>query len=298
MKILMAMINYNTSLKTISCLKSVLNLNTVHNLDIIVIDNSTNIKEKIILKEYLEILIDNKFLITYVDSNGNIGYAKAMNPQIKKALEYKYDYIWLLNNDLELESNALDILISFAIAHPKGIYCSLQKDFVNRNKIIETGTINMDSFKGYAIPTYKNSDEFIEVDAVLGASLVIDVKIVEETNIFLSEHYFIYMEENDYCYRMKLLGYKSYVVMKSIVYHEAGGSGGTGNPLIWYYRIRNLLLFKYEFQSNRIKVFLLGIYFIIMTIVRYRLKINFVKASIFAFIDAYFNRNEKSKREF
>ena len=54
----------------------------------------------------------------------------------------------------------------------------------------------------------------------------------------------MYGEETDYCYRLKKLGIKSYVVPKSIVIHKGSESMKGKHYLEAYYRRRNFLYFE------------------------------------------------------
>jgi GT2 family glycosyltransferase len=58
-----------------------------------------------------------------------------------------------------------------------------------------------------------------KIDYIIGASFFITKKVLDDIGD-LSEDYFLYFEEIDYCLRAKEKGYGIYPVSESIVYHK------------------------------------------------------------------------------
>ncbi|KKQ42911.1 MAG: hypothetical protein US61_C0019G0011, partial [Parcubacteria group bacterium GW2011_GWE2_37_8] len=99
-------VNWNNAKDTVDCIESI---------------------KKIIYRNYKIFLIDNgsgdgsfvKFQSLYAGISGieilrlndNLGFSGGNNIGIKKALDEKFDYVLLLNNDTTVEPNFLDELI-------------------------------------------------------------------------------------------------------------------------------------------------------------------------------------------
>lgn len=185
------------------------------NLKVVVVDNaSINNEGRRIGKKFPWMhLIQNK---------ENYGFAKGNNIGIKYALKkFNPDYIFLLNNDTEIKSNAIKNMIEFAESRKDiGIVgCKL----LYPNKLIQHagGWI-----KPFGMGHYGNREEdkgqydkIKEVDYVTGAAFLIKREIIEKIGL-LDEGFSPYFrEEVDFCFRAKKLGYKIIYYPKSKIIH-------------------------------------------------------------------------------
>ena len=93
----------------------------------------------------------------------------------------------------------------------------------------------------------KNYYEPIEVDSVIGACMVVRRQAIEQVGL-LDEDYFLFLEETDWCYRMKRAGWKIYHVPQAEIYHSQGKSAEREKrkAKIEYYRSR-----YHFFKKNR-----------------------------------------------
>ena len=282
-KVLVCSINFNTSIKTIEMIESANFFNSLNIFELFIIDNSDNRIEQQTMQRYCENSINK---INYIKSSENVGYALAMNPFFDYAKNNNFDSIIFMNNDLILEKDALDLLVNFSKKYPDGIYCSLQKSNDKERLITCTGTIKTDTIIGGRMAPFVDGD-FIEVDFVISAVMLIDISVYKKYGIKFNEFYFLYVEENDLCYRYKKYGIKSYVVNNSICYHDNGGSsGGIKNPLIWYYRIRNTLRYDWRVRNLspinlRIKIF----YLFLVTLKKHKLNKKFYLSYYYSLLD-------------
>lgn len=266
-KVLVCSINYNTSDKTIAMIESA-NIHKSKNIfDLFIIDNSEEHSELLKMENYCR---DND--IHYTKSSDNIGYALAMNPFFDYAATNEYYAIVFMNNDLILHNNALDYIVDFSIKYPDGIYCSLQKSNDIDRIVTCTGTINTDTIIGGYMAPYVPG-EYIAVDFVISAVMLIPTSLYIKYKIKFNEFYFLYVEENDLCYRYKKMGIKSYVVNDSICYHDNGGSsGGIKNPNIWYYRMRNTLRYDRHVRAiGMLRLWIKLFYLFLVTLKNHKL---------------------------
>jgi GT2 family glycosyltransferase len=93
----------------------------------------------------------------------------------------------------------------------------------------------------------RNYDEPIEVDSVIGACMMVRPDAIHQVGP-LDEDYFLFLEETDWCYRMKKAGWKVYHVPQAEVYHFQGKSAGTDKKRarVEYFRSR-----YHFFKKNR-----------------------------------------------
>ena len=181
------------------CLKKIPNKSKI-----IIVDNS---KDFFLKKKLKKIFPKIKFLI----NKNNFGYGKANNIGI---LNVKTKYAFILNPDailkkntiIELKKAAQSLLNNFAIISP-----------------------NLDNNYGY----FKNRKEInishnlLDVDYVKGFAMLLNLEKINKKKIF-DENFFLFLEEIDFCKRIKNLGEKIYIVKKSRIIH-AGKSSSNDN---------------------------------------------------------------------
>ncbi len=91
-------------------------------------------------------------------------------------------------------------------------------------------------------------DRPVEVEAVLGACLFVRAEVIEQVGM-IDEGYFFFLEETDWCHRIRAAGWKVMHLPDAFVIHLYGESTKKKTPLrtrIEYYRSRYLF-----FRKNR-----------------------------------------------
>ena len=176
------------------CIKSI-----NQNIPIIVVEHSNNRN----FKEELEQKYNN---LTCILSNSNLGMGVGNNIGIKAA---NTDYVLILNPDVVLEKNTIEEL--FLASKDLSNYTILapqEKNFANY------GTFNKKK------SNKKIEDSPFEVDFVDGFAMLLNKKKFSETDYF-DESFFMYLENNDLCKRVKDKGGSIYVVPRSKINHLA-----------------------------------------------------------------------------
>jgi hypothetical protein len=85
----------------------------------------------------------------------------------------------------------------------------------------------------------------IEVDSVIGACMIVRKEAIEQVG-FLDQDYFLFLEETDWCWRMKKAGWKVFHVPNVQIYHLQGGSKNQLPAQAWLEYYRSL----YKFFKN------------------------------------------------
>jgi GT2 family glycosyltransferase len=89
--------------------------------------------------------------------------------------------------------------------------------------------------------------EPVEVDSVIGAGMMVRRDTMEQVGL-LDEGYFLFLEETDWCYRMRKAGWKIYHDPRVEIYHFQGKSAERekSRARVEYYRSR-----YHFFKKNR-----------------------------------------------
>ena len=164
------------------------------NIPIIVVENSNNQK----FKNRLESKYQN---LKCILAESNLGMGAGNNIGIKEA---KTEFILILNPDVLLEKNTLDELF---LASQKlsnfSIIAPLEKKYIN-----------------YGIPNNKNDEFPFEVQWVDGFAMLLNKKKFKE-EIYFDEEFFMYLENNDLCKRVKNNGGSIFIVPNAKINHLA-----------------------------------------------------------------------------
>lgn len=246
-KVFIVLLNYNGYKDTLKCIDSINNKENEFNDNIIVVDNNSTDNSKNILEK------DKR--IHFIETNENGGFAKGNNIGIKYAIENNAQYIILLNNDTEIEENAISILVQAAEKDSSvGIVGSRIMYFDNKELINYCGG-KIDWLKGATIhENYKRKyiDKGINykyTEFITGCCMLIKREVIEKIG-YLPEEYFMYYEDTDYCVKAKENGYKLGLCEDSVIYHKVSvSSGGENSPFSIKWGNRNRLVFINKYKK-------------------------------------------------
>lgn len=102
---LFVVLNFNGWQETLRCMDSIFG-QTHKNFDIMLIDNGSHDDSLEHLKHF-----EDKKQVIYIKQPKNLGFAGGVNVGIRYAIEHKYTYVSLLNNDATIAKDWLGILI-------------------------------------------------------------------------------------------------------------------------------------------------------------------------------------------
>ena len=241
-------VNWNTRDLLEQCLSSV--YATTHDIpfEVFVVDNaSSDGSVEIVRERFPEVQL--------IENEENLGFAKANNQAIR---ESKGRYILLLNSDTVVLSGAIERMIEFMDGHPEagavgakllnpdGSFQASYNDFPTPlSELVLLAGLSRVVYNPY-YPSYPPdlSNERRECDWVGGACLMVRKEAIEEVGL-LDENYFMYVEEVDWCYRLRKAGWKVYYLPEAQIVHWGGQSSrrerGKARRLL---RKSELLFFK------------------------------------------------------
>lgn len=243
-KVFIIILNWNNYKDTKKCLISLEKID-FPNYKIIVIDNGSTDGSGKKLKEIFP-------SYTFILNKENLGYTGGNNLGIKRAIDEGADYILILNNDTKVVNpNFLYKMIeqmneepSVGIIGPK-VFSS---DGIVQETILFVPTllnsIRESLFFKIHRKTKKNYDVAQFVDAVSGVCWLIRREVIQNIGL-LDEDYFMYGEEQDYCYRAEKAGWKiMYYPVESVVHYKNPEDKNISRTYRQYiYARRNIILF-------------------------------------------------------
>lgn len=208
--------------------------------DIFVADNASN-------DDSISFLINNYPDINVIKNNENGGFSKGYNDALKK-INYKY-YV-LLNSDIEVTKNWVTPIINLMDNDQKIAVCQPKLlSYSNNQKYEYAGAAGgfIDKYgypfcRGRIFTTIENDnsqyDDSKEIFWATGAAMFVRAEIYHKIG-GLDEDFFAHMEEIDFCWRVKNLGYKVMYCPESVVYHVGGGTLPKNNSKKTYLNFRN-----------------------------------------------------------
>ncbi|MDB5152504.1 MAG: putative glycosyltransferase [Mucilaginibacter sp.] len=182
------------------------------NVNIIVVDNgSTDGTRKFIENAYPDLEL--------IKTNTNLGFGQANNIGIKKALQTRADYVFLLNQDGYVQTGTIRKLVEFHLAHSdygvlspqqmNGDGSALDKKF---ESIVLSNNCIINSFDDCGTTIYN-------VYFVMAAFWLVSAACLKKVGLF-DPIFFHYGEDGDYLSRVRYHGFKIGVDMDSIGYHD------------------------------------------------------------------------------
>ncbi|MGE5446619.1 MAG: glycosyltransferase family 2 protein [Ignavibacteriales bacterium] len=250
-KVATVIVNWNKKDYVLNLLNSLKTLD-YQNHEIIVIDNaSTDGSVEAIKQQFPRIQV--------IVNSENLGGSGGFNTGIKHALKKGgYKYIWLLDNDVEVEKDTLTELVeTLEINKNVGIVGSAMYDLSNREGLIEIGNFMnlsrgiMWGNKRFALKEDIEKD-FYFVDSVSGCSLCASTEAIANVGIW-DENFFIYCDDVDWNIRFREKGYKIAAVSKSRIWHLPWEFKVGFNTV--YYANRNMLYLMNKHLASLNKIF-------------------------------------------
>ncbi len=201
--------------------------------------------------------------ITVVQNSKNNGYAGAYGIFLENAfIVKKYDAVILLNPDVIVDRKWSLQLVSAAYADPmiaiaQSKVLQLDKNGIQSERISSFG--GMLHYLGFGLLKRKEDarSKRGETDFCVGTSMLIKREAYEMCG-GLDHDFFMYLEDLDLSWRMRICGYQCIVATDSVVWHHyVFNRTGDKNRRKFYYVERNRLFCLWKNYSYRTLVLLL-----------------------------------------
>lgn len=215
--------------------------------DIIVADNGST-------DDSLSFLQQNFPAVNVLPFPENYGFAEGYN---RAVAQLDYEYVVLLNSDVEASPGWLEPLLEYVESHPEVAACQ-PKLLSYRNKDsfeyagASGGFIDRYGFvfcRGRIFDTVEKDcrqyDDITDIFWATGACLFIRREDYLSAG-GLDASFFAHMEEIDLCWRLHLMNRRVVVVPQSVMYHLGGATLDAADTRKTYLNFRNNLLMLYK----------------------------------------------------
>lgn len=240
-------VNYNTRDLLRDCLRSVFSAQTQTDLSVWVVDNAS--------RDGSVMMVRDEFPhVRLLASKHNGGYSYANNLALRelfgtddgrwtmgssKPQPTRFpppDYVMLLNSDTVVPEGAIDRLAAYMEQHP-------DVGAAGPKLVLADGSLDLACRRSFPTPTafiyhaaglsklfprsrrfgrynmtYLDPDVETEVDAVVGACMLVRGAVVREVGL-LDESFFMYGEDLDWAFRIKQYGWRIMYVPSAVVHH-------------------------------------------------------------------------------
>lgn len=217
-EVAVVVLNWNGWRDTVACLESLARLDFVDHRAIVV-DNGSD-------DGSAERIRESHSGITVLETGANLGFAGGCNVGIRHALDRGAGFVWLLNNDTFVATEALTAMMdAMRRCDDVGIVGSVVRSVGGANAIEAWGGGTVNRFLG---TTRRNtSSRRHRLDYVTGTSMLIRRQVFEHMGL-MDENFFFYLEDVDFCRRAAASGWKLAVADRATVLHKGGATVNEG----------------------------------------------------------------------
>lgn len=238
------LLNHHGISDTAKCIQSLLTLSS-DNYRIVVVDNSQSEEEWNRLLDFARSQSLNYISfnqgndrnyqqqkVVFIKALENKGFAHGNNLGLKFAMsQIDAGYFWLLNNDTVVRPDSLTELVKYHSKHPETILGSKLLYYHCPDKIQAVGgffnkNLYICTHIGEGLLKDTPKEHLKKIDYPLGASMFVSRDFIDHVG-FLSEDFFLYYEELDWCERGIDEKFVPDWCETSIVYHKEGKSIGS-----------------------------------------------------------------------
>lgn len=250
MDISFIIVNWNTRQLLLGCLASIRSMVSGCTCEVFVVDNGSTDGSQAAVREHYGDMVE------LIENADNRGFARANNQALKRAAGR---YVMLLNSDTVLRENTVADLIRFLEENPDAAMAGprmvggdgrVQNSFDNfptlATELLNKSLLRLLFPATYASKATRATEPF-EVESLIGACIAVRASAIRRVGL-LDEDYFFFLEETDWCLRMRRAGFRIYHLPRVEIVHLQGQSKKMRPALSWIEYYRSLYLF---FKKNR-----------------------------------------------
>ena len=184
----------------------------------------------------------------------NRGVANGLNVGVRYVIDRDYDYLLLLNNDIEVDPEMLSEMVAVAESD-KTIGCVGPKAYYywERQVIWSAGgricfREAVTKERGMGEVDRGQYDQTEEVDYINGCAILVRRSVMAEVGLY-DPLFYLAVEDADWCMRMKRRGYRSVYAHKAVLWHMVSASTGTYKPGRTFQTGRSTAIFVRRYGS-------------------------------------------------
>jgi GT2 family glycosyltransferase len=249
---------FNSSAWIVKCVNSLLKSEIP--VKIKVIDNVST-------DDTVAVIRDNFPELDLIVNKKNIGFGRANNVLLRKAIEDNADYVFLMNADAWIEPNTISGLVNVHLENPQyGILSPVHLTGSGKSYDHKFALYASEKFcRGFNSDTYLKSLKTVyDIDFVNGAFWLISKDCLNVTGVF-DPLFYVYFEDIDYVNRLKQKGLKVGLAPNFIGYHDRENRAAPSTesqkrflrPLYYIYLLKDTryslahVLMRYFYSFNK-----------------------------------------------
>ena len=200
--------------------------------------------------EYLEAVVAHHFSHRLICNRENLGFAKGCNQGIEEA---SGDYVLLLNNDTVVTEGYIEAMIECAKSDARiGIVGPMTNFISGPQRVRKADYSSLSKMQDYARAfSYKNRGNWFDLPRITGFAMLIKREALEEVGKFDERFGIGCSEDDDFCFRVYLTGYRAVVCGDCFIHHF--GSKTLNNMGIDYHELlrNNMGIFLDKWKDHR-----------------------------------------------
>ena len=256
-RVAVVVVSFNTRELLLECLESLRSASELLLSDIVVVDNASHDgSPQMVRQAYPEVRL--------INNPTNVGFARACNQGIRST---SAPFVLLLNSDARISELCLDALLGcFSLKETCGAAgCTLINEtgavrpstwrfltpFNQALELLGLTQLASGRFARSYTPTTGEDGIDCSVDWMEASCLMLRRAAVEQVGL-LDEHFFMYSEDEDLCWRLRQSGWLTCYSNRGNAVHH-GGASAQQNPLqnlSRFYRSQYLLLLKHHGRAS------------------------------------------------
>jgi len=171
--------------------------------------------------------------VEHLRLDANLGYGRANNQAMRRALDAGVEFVALINNDVEVERGWLAALLNAARAQPQAGMFTGTLLFRGEERVNSTGLV-IDRFgrardRDFGVERARLSTQDGPVAGVSGGAALLRASMLRTVGLF-DPAYFAYYEDVDLSLRAAEAGFGCWYVRDAIARHRFGATVGAGSP--------------------------------------------------------------------
>lgn len=175
----------------------------------------------------------------------NTGFSGGVNVGIRRAIEKKYDFVGLFNNDAVANPTWFAELLKILSGQPESGIATCKLMDIDKTYLDSTGECytlwGLPYARGRGEPVANTYDSDTSIFGASGGASLYRVKMLEQIGLF-DEDFFAYYEDVDISFRAQLAGWKVAYVPAAEAYHATGTTSAKIKGFTTYQTMKNLPL--------------------------------------------------------
>lgn len=229
MQLSIIILSYNTQNLLRSCLASIYNKLKGLEFEVIVFDNaSSDGSSAMVRRDFKQVSV--------IDNDANVGFSKGVNAAVKQA---KGKFLLFLNSDTKLiDDSVKEMVLSIEKDQDVAVVGGMMKNSDGSTSESYGKFYNLtDVFQLLFLKRSENHQEKSAkgVDWVSGGFMLMRKEDFEKMSGF-DEHFFMYLEDMELCYRLKKLHRKVIHLPSARVMHVGQGSSNRSFAIVQIYK--------------------------------------------------------------